>query len=442
MKSFENIHRIVRVTSVVALIVLLAGGSRDMSAQERRDPVDSVRISLHEAEQRFLDHNLQLLASTFNIEASKAAVMQARLWSNPNLSLEQNVYNQYTRRVLDFTKTGNTDLQIQQLILLGGKRGKQVRIAEINSDIAGNSFFDLLRELKLELRTDFFDLYFLRRSLGFYDESIASLKKTIDASERILEKRSILLAEVLRLKSLMFSLESERLGIRNRISDSEGALRVLLADTGSVAVRYFPVLDQAQLDGVRMDTLSFPETVRAALENRPDLLTAEATVESDETNIALQKAMAVPDVTLGAHWSRNGSYIPDYYGITVAVDLPLFNRNQGAIIASERTRDADALARDNVRRSVEREVVTAYHKALDADSVFHSSDRKFAAEFGALVDGMNESYRMRNISIIQFTDFYESYRTSVIQVNQLQNDRLDAIEGLNYAAGKDLVKLF
>ena len=63
-------------------------------------------------------------------------------------------------------------------------------------------------------------------------------------------------------------------------------------------------------------------------------------------------------------------------------------------------------------------------------------------KFRELADGMYADYQRRNISVLEFTDFLEAYRTSLVLENQLENDRLDAIEALNYAAGTDLVNPF
>jgi len=421
--------------AVVALIFLVQGSLAFST------PGDTTRLTMAGAEQRFLNNNLQLLAGSAGVEASRAAIDQAGLWTNPNIAVEQNVYNWSTRRLFDVTRSGNTDIQLQQLFLLGGKRSHQVALAEVSAETAGYSLADIVRSLKLELRTDLYDLYFLRQSVTFYNESIATLKKTVDATERILENRSILLSDVLRLKSLLFSLETERLGLVNKVSDIEGDLRTLLRDTSSSPVHYEPLIDRAWLDSIRVDTLMMQAVVEAALRGRPDFQTAEANVRLGEANLALQKAIAIPDVTLGGHWSRAGSYIPDYYALTLSVDLPLFNRNQGNIRAAEKTLEQNRLLTAGVRQQVEREVETAYRKAAEEDALYRHSDRRFTEEYSRLMKGMVESYGMRNISLLQFTDFYESYRTSVIQLNQLQNDRADALEALNYAAGTDIVKV-
>jgi len=179
--------------------------------------------------------------------------------------------------------------------------------------------------------------------------------------------------------------------------------------------------------------------ILTALEKRPDYKNAETQIQYEETNLSLQKAMRIPDLTVGGTYSRAGSYIPDYYALTLSLDLPIFNRNQGNIQISENTLEADKLLREYSRKTLEKEIATAYKKAIDTDSLFRAFDKKFTGEYKTLVEGMDADYQKRNITIIEFTDFYESYRTSMLQMNQLQNERLDAFEGLNYAAGTSLI---
>jgi len=346
-------------------------------AQAPAARTDTVAITLQQAEERFLKNNLQLLAARFNIDAAKAAVVQAELWNNPNISIEQNAYNKFTKRYFDVTKTGNTDIQLQQLILLAGKRDKQIRLAEINSQIAENSFYDLLRALKFELRTNFFDLYFLQQSLAFYNETIPNVRKTVAATEVIYQKRSILLSEVLRLKSLLFSLENERLGLLNQVSEIEHGMGVLLRDTSGSISYFVPQLDSNAIDSLRVNALSLQDVLATALEKRPDYKNAETQVQYEETNLSLQKAMRIPDLTVGGTYSRAGSYIPDYYALTLSIDLPIFNRNQGNVQISENTLEANKLLREYSRKTLEKEIATAYKKAIDTDSLFRAFDKKF-----------------------------------------------------------------
>lgn len=405
----------------------------------QKEQKDTVQLSLQTAEEHFVKDNLQLIAARYNVSASEASIVQAKLWNNPNLSIEQNIYNQYTKKVLDVTASGNTGVQLQQLIVLAGKRDKQIQLASINKELSEYNFENLLRTLKYELRTDFYDLYYLQQSLKFYDRSIPSVQKAISAIEDVYSSRSILLSEILRLKSLLFTLDNERLQIANHISEIENDLRVL-TNQSSNNTYYEPIVEQNKLDEIDPSTINQDNIEKAAIENRPDYKMSSGNVQSDETNVKLQKALAIPDLTIGGLWSRQGGYIPDYYALTLSIDLPIFNRHQGNIQVAENNLKADTQLKDQTVIDIQRNVRNAYDKAYQTDKLYKSFDKNFASQYRKLADGMITNYQKRYITIIEFTDFYESYRNSVVQLNQLRNDRADAFENLNYQVGKDVIK--
>src|SRR4051812_39751546 len=97
---------------------------------------DSVYLSIDQLEMRFVEKNFQLLAQRYNVDMAEAAIIQSRLYPNPALYYESVLYNPNTKRVLDFTnQNGQVIVQLQQLIILAGKRSKLVRLAEINKDL-------------------------------------------------------------------------------------------------------------------------------------------------------------------------------------------------------------------------------------------------------------------------------------------------------------------
>lgn len=401
---------------------------------------DTVAVSLDQAEQLFVKNNLRLLAAKFNISASRAVVMQAGLWNNPTLAIDQNVYNPETRKYFDVTSTGNTDIQLQQLFVLAGKREKQVELAEANRRMAEQTFYDVLRSLSYQLRSDFFRVYYIRQSLAFYDESVAYIQRTVETTERLREKQAILLVEVMRLKSLLFTLQKERLGLQNELDERLLDLRILLSDSTNANKTFLPLIDVGKLDSLTPGNISLPEAIASALENRPDYKLVQESVRAEEANLSLQKALAVPDLAVGGHWSRAGDYIPNYFGLTVSMDLPIFNRNQGNIEASEYTLEANKRLQESTRRTIEKEVTSAYRKAIEVENLYRAFNKRFPEEYRQLVVSMTANYEKRNIGIIEFTDFFESYRNSIVQFHQLEYDRVEAFAGLNYAAGTLLIK--
>jgi cobalt-zinc-cadmium efflux system outer membrane protein len=424
---------------IVCTLILIQISSVCIYSKSDEYKVDTLSITLKDAEERFLKENLQLLASSYNIKAADAQITQAKLWANPNISIEQNIYNQTTHRYFDFTSTGNTEVQIQQLFTLAGKKDKQVHLSEINKEISEFTFYDLLRTLKFQLRTDYYDLFFLQQSLKFYNESIPNLSRTIGSVEDAYNKRSMLLSEVIRLKSLLLSLQNEKLGIENQINELQNDMHILLHDTTFLNTYYIPMFELQQLDSLKIDNFSLDQVIQTGINSRPDYKLAAATVKSDEANLSLQKSLAVPDVTIGGRWSRAGSYIPEYYALNFSIDLPVFNRNQGNIEAAQMTILADEFSRRQFMNSIIREITNAFHKAVGTNNLYKSLDKKFTSQYQTLVAGMIQNFQKRNITIIEFTDFFESFRTSVLQLNQIQNSRLDAFETLNFRIGTDLI---
>lgn len=399
-----------------------------------------MRVTIDQLEARFLERNLELLAARFNVSAAAAMVEQARLWPNPNLEIEQGVYDGSSRGPVGFTRSGSTDIQLQQLIQLAGKRNKQVRLARVEREIAEHSLTDLVRTLRYELRSAFFNLYFLQRAVAFDDRTIAEVGRTIAVAEKLYERRTILLSEVVRLRALLLSVQSERLGHLNQIAELQGNLRVLLRDEGLPQRYYVPTLDRSRLDSLHVDTIALGAIVARAREARPDARIAESNARLEEANLSLQRALRTPDLTLGASYSSTGGPAPRYFALGVGIELPLFDRNQGNIRASAYTLAASRRTAESARAGVERDVLAAYRKAADADMLFHGLDRRFVDDYDRLAAATVTNYERRNINIIEFTDFFDSYRQAMQELNQLEMGRADALEALNFAVGAPVVR--
>jgi cobalt-zinc-cadmium efflux system outer membrane protein len=151
--------------------------------------------------------------------------------------------------------------------------------------------------------------------------------------------------------------------------------------------------------------------------------------------------MKVPDLTAGAQFDKRGSFVDNASFLTLAMDLPFFNRNQGNIKAAKIAIDQSNTALTLQKQTVENEVQQAYSKALNTEKMITAIDPGFQQDFDKLLKSITDNFEKRNISLLEFTDFYESYKQNVLQYNQLQNDRIQAIESLNFTIGKPIVNL-
>lgn len=402
---------------------------------------DTVRISLKDAENVFLKKNLTLLAEKYNIDAAKAQIIQNRVWDNPTFSINQNAVNtEYQtnggKHYFDMTNTGETSAQIQQLFLIAGKRNKKVQISQLSAQKEEYNYYDMLRTLKYTLRSDYYTIYYLQQTLNVYKKEITSFTKLINVFEAQSEKGYVSKKEVLRLKATLFTLENEKLGYITQLQNNLADFNVLLQTTNTF---YITMPEDLTKNFSSASSLNLQALLDTALLNRTDLLMAQSDIDINEMNYKYQKSLAVPDLTLSAGWDRNGSFIHNYNYIGLQFDLPFFNRNQGNIKTAKYTIESSKLKVQSVKDRVKADVIQAYSIALENDALYKKFDAKFAYDMEQLSEEMLKNFEKKNISMLEFLDFYDAYKQNLIQFNNLQNNRLNAFENLNFTTGKDIL---
>ncbi|MEI6823458.1 MAG: TolC family protein [Bacteroidota bacterium] len=402
---------------------------------------DTVRISLKDAENVFLKKNLTLLAEKYNIDAAKAQIIQNRVWDNPTFSINQNAVNtEYQtnggKHYFDMTNTGETSAQIQQLFLIAGKRNKKVQISQLSAQKEEYNYYDMLRTLKYTLRSDYYTIYYLQQTLNVYKKEITSFTKLINVFEAQSEKGYVSKKEVLRLKATLFTLENEKLGYITQLQNNLADFNVLLQTTNTF---YITMPEDLTKNFSSASSLNLQALLDTALLNRTDLLMAQSDIDINEMNYKYQKSLAVPDLTLSAGWDRNGSFIHNYNYIGLQFDLPFFNRNQGNIKTAKYTIESSKLKVQSVKDRVKADVIQAYSIALENDALYKKFDAKFAYDMEQLSEEMLKNFEKKNISMLEFLDFYDAYKQNLIQYNNLQNNRLNAFENLNFTTGKDIL---
>ncbi|WP_080055088.1 TolC family protein [Spirosoma aerolatum] len=397
---------------------------------------DSLRISLRQADSLFLKNNLLLLAERFRIDASQAQVLQASLYDNPNVTLELSAYNNEARRVLDVGQQGEKIISVQQLLYTAGKRNKRIALASEAARLTEFELLDLLRGLRFDLRSRFFSIYFQEQTLARFDQQIATLQTTVSAYEQQYQRNNISLRELLRLKALLFQLNNDRTEIVFQLADDQRALRTLLSVDQPIRPRVFnESLPRYHLPNQSEDTLQ-----QMALRNRPDLKAAESLTRQAELNYNLQRALAKPDLRVGGTYDQAGSYIQNYVGLSVSADVPVFNRNQGAIRAARSQISYQKQLHQQKAVQVTNDVATALQKVQEVERRVQSVEGQFTNQFDELNRGVITSFQKGNLTLIEFVDLIEAYNDSIRQLNRLKADRISAYEELNYLVGTDLFR--
>lgn len=410
------------------LFLLLAG---KMCAQQVAGT-----LTLKEAEQRFLERNLSLIAERYNIDMAQAQVLQAKLFENPVISLEQNVYNRLNGKYFDFGKEGEAVVEIEQVIHLAGQRNKQVRLEKINKEIAEYQFEEVMRTLRQELNEKFVEVYFLSKSIAIYEKEVNSLQVLLGGMKIQQEKGNISLMEISRLESMLFSLRKEKNERENDLLTTRGELNLLLNLPEDTQVQLS--LDEEVLQQLDLSQLSFAD-LKAIINERPDQKIARSTVNASRANLKLQKSMAFPEFSVKGNYDRVGNFINDYFAIGVSLSVPIFNRNQGNIKAARFSIQQAGVQQEYTANRADMELFTAYTSLEKATQLYQSTNMDLERNFEKLITGVNENFTRKNISLLEFIDYYDSYKETCIQLYEIKKNVFLAMENLNTVVGQNVL---
>jgi cobalt-zinc-cadmium efflux system outer membrane protein len=404
-------------------------------AQTYLPKTDTFSINIQDAEKMFLENNLQILAQKYNVNATKALIIQAKLYPNPNFNIEQGAYDDSTGKWFETNSHGEEAYQLTQLIVLSRKIRKQVNIAETNYKIAEDSLYDLLRTLKLALHGTFYNICYQQRTGKVYKEEIDALRKIVAAYKDIEDKGYISQSEIVQVQAQLYSLQNEYQVLVDNINDQESQLRLLLQV--SPYNYYRPILDPS-IEKADPLTYSFTTILDSAYTNRADLTMAKDNMLLSQQTYIYQKALAMPDITLGAAYDKQGSYIQNFNAVSLGFDIPIFNRNQGNIKSSRILMDYNKANLQLTQKTVDEQLFRGLQKAIDADKLYKGIDPSFAGKFDTLAENMMQNYMKRNVSLLTFLTFYDSYKQNIVQLNTISYNKVYALENINFLTGTNL----
>lgn len=395
---------------------------------------DIPTITLQQADSLFIINNLLLLSEKAQVEEAKAFIIQERLWDNPTISTEWYLYNQQKKEVLDIGRTGQKIIAVEQLFLLAGKRNKRVQWATLNAQLTELEFYNVLRTLKYELRTSFYGLYYAKKTIQIYEDQITRLDHLIEVYDKQQAKGNVSLKEVVRLKALRFQLNNRLVEVKNLVYEHQKNLKILLG----TSVDYQPALRERELQRFSIQSLEEHTLIEMAWEHRPDVKYAENLLQQEEVYLSLQKANAVPDIRIGGIYDQAGSISPRYTGLTLAMDLPLWNRNQGNIKMAGHRIESQRFMLKERQLEVQNQINAALEKLQEIESLLQTMEKNFSQQFERLIEGVHENFRKQNITLVEFVDLIETYHESVNELNRLKYERANAYEELNFYVGTEL----
>ncbi len=401
--------------------------------QQASAQADTLKVNFKDAEKLFLQNNLSLIAQKYNVDATQALVKQAKLWDNPILSTDQNITDA-NKKFFDHSKgNGQIMVQLSQVFKTAGKRGKQVQMANDDVNIQQAQFNDLLRNLHYNLLLDFSQVANLIDQRKVYQTEIISATYMVNATDKSYQAGNNSLKDLIRLKALLFGLQNDLVEIDRQINGLQSELKTLL-----VANQEQFIAPQITFNNTDT-TLNANDLSALAKANRGDYLANQYLLDQNNHNLSLQKALAVPDVTIGSTFDQNSSYARNFVGLEISLPLPVFNRNQGNIKNAKLAAQSQEYTLKNSELQVKNDVYSAVQQYKLSQQLLGNRENDFYSKYDQLFKGMSKAYQLKQINLQEFIDFFDSYRETKIKILQQQLNLQKAIADLNFAVGTTVV---
>lgn len=429
--------KVYRQWSVLLLCISIAGifCATKLNAQ---NPTDTLRLSLPDAEKIFMEKNLSLLATKYNIDINKALTEQAKLWDNPVLVTDQNIYANHAffahGKDANGQPTGQYFIQVQQLIKTAGKRSKWIAMAETNTKLSDLQFTEVMRNLKYQLRTDYYTIARLTAVHQLYATELSQLQFLLSGMESQLKAGNIAQKDYLRIRALIYSMQQDAADNDRQLADVETDLKTLLQLNGNVFV--YTSLKEAT--ATNTDDLKLADLLTTAKQHNSGYQIQQLQLLYQQQNLSYQKALKSPDLTIGPEYDHNSNYAPHYVGLSITLPLNLFNKNQGNIKAAQFSVKQQETYVNEAELELNNAVQNAMNKLLLTKQLSSKQEQDFYTSYETLFRNITDSYRQRQISLIEFIDSFDAYRDTRLQWLQQQLNLQLAKEELNYQAGKDV----
>jgi cobalt-zinc-cadmium efflux system outer membrane protein len=400
---------------------------------------DTLRLSLPAMEKIFLDSNLTLLAGHYGVDAQKALIQQARVWDNPMLNTDQVIaangkFFPYGKNP-DGSYSGQYYIQVQQLIKTAGKRGKLINLATTNAKLSELQLQDVLRNLRYQLRSNYFTIQQQLGTKWIYETQEIQLKKLLSGMDAQLSAGNIAQKDYLRIQALLIALEQDITELNKDLEDNQHDLKVLLQIKNSVFIKPIDISTNSPLNLINAEIMF--DTARIS---NPYYLLQQTQTVYQEQNLSYQRSLRTPDLTISPNFDRNSNFAPNYFGMGISLPLPLINTNKGNIKSAEYSIKQQQSITLSAENELWNNINSAYHKLLMTIKQNGNNQKEFYTKYQAMYQNVLTSYQNKQISLLEFLDFFNDYTASQQRLLQQDLNLQLAKEELNFHTGVDLLK--
>ncbi len=391
-------------------------------------------LTLVEARRLALERNADLRIAQTQVDAALAMLRSAKEFPNPNVGFSVSKIN--TDHRTNQTALGNRffDRSYDSIVLLSqffelGKRGVRQTAAREGLNSAESLRDDARRLLIQAITQAYIAVLAADEQVRVLLKSAESLRKEASIASARLKAGDISSSDQAQLEIAAAQLELSAASAQAMAHTAVVVVETLLAEPN-------PNGETKLVD--KIDQL--PNFISSGNETpgeaRPDIVAAEATVKSAEANLKLQKRGNTPDLTLAVQWEHQPPDQPNTVGFGLSFPIPLWNRNQGNILAAKANRDQAQVQLSKIQVQASADVASARVACKEAKERAARYLHELQPKSADIVKSISYAYSKGGASLVDLLQAERNDNDIRLATAQAQTDNASAAIGLATALNR------
>lgn len=351
-------------------------------------------LTLREALELALQENPELRAGAASVRAAAARTHQSRALPNPEVELG---LSEYDRSGKGFD-SAEIDVTVVQRLELGGKRHWRVRQAEAEGALAGWDETTLRLDVRAETARRHIAVVAAQRRLALAAVTAAVAEGTAAA---VVERVQAGKEPPFRTAKAKADLSLARLDQATARQTLGAARAALAAMWGSEHARFEAAEDRLADD---LQTPLDVARLAARLPFVPELARGEQVVRLRESALAAERSQRIPDVEVFAGVQRFEEDDSHAFALGVALPLPLFDRNEGNIMAARHELDRARYERRAVEIALRADLTAAHALTVEAHGRALTLQNDVVPALTQAFEAAREGYRQGKFGFLDMRD--------------------------------------
>ncbi|WP_456409035.1 TolC family protein, partial [Caldithrix abyssi] len=406
----ENMKIVIALITAFVIVIGCAGPVLQVKQVEPRPVIEEVTsagsllkgelspegtITVLKALQLALQSNPQLTVFSLEIRAREAAALQESFLPNPELAVE--VENFAGGGALAGFKASETTISLGQLIELAGKRARRTQAAALQAELAGWDFESKRLEVYAQVVKNFYDVLAIQKLVKLNKEILTLTEEFKDQiSLRVTSGRT----SPAELSRAEVEVANARIALEQSQRRLQAARQRLAATWGATTAAFDSVTGNFE----NVSALPAFEALQNALQKNPEWLRWDTETRLKQAQLALAKALRIPDPTITAGYRRFNDLGQQAFVAGFSIPLNIFNRNQGGIKEAALRAKQTAFQETFSRLQLQTELSTMYQNISAVQQSIFALKNEIIPKARQAFETISRGYQLGKFNFLEVLD--------------------------------------